>query len=95
MTAALDWTEDYRAGRVGANSVTTIAERAAVHLVTRREPMAVCLSRGQRVTVEVAAEALPEDGIIGVYCPSLGLIEVYRRIRDDLRAEMAARKSAA
>ncbi|MEN5115861.1 hypothetical protein ABE488_00790 [Luteimonas sp. TWI662] len=86
--------EDYRAGRIGPRSLTGVAEAAAVWLAGQDEPMAVCLSPTRAVTVELADEAADED-LVGVYSPGLGVLELYRRIRDDLRAEIEDRAGRA
>ena len=85
--------EDYRAGRVRPHPVTRVAENAAVWLSQQAFPLAVCMSRTRVVTVEVPGEAY-DDEIVGTYDPALGLIELYRRIRDDLKHEVELRAKA-
>mgnify|MGYP006894100037 CR=1 FL=1 len=82
---------EYFAGSLHGKSVMRIAESAACWLVTCDRAMAVCLSPTSRVTVEEPAEAVDED-VIGTYSPELGRIELYRRIRDDLRCEIVDRQ---
>ena len=83
---------EYDAGSLHGKSVLRIAESAACWLVTCDRAMCVRLSPTSRVTVEEPAEAVDED-VIGTYSPELGRVELYRRIRDDLHCEVAARQA--
>lgn len=85
---------EYDAGSLRGKTILRIAESAACWLVTCDRLMAVCFSPTSRVTVEEPAEAVDED-VIGTYAPELGRLELYRRIRDDLRAAVNERKGMA
>ena len=85
---------EYFAGSLHSKSTMRIAESAACWLVTCDRAMSVCLSPTSRVTVEEPAEAVDED-VIGTYSPELGRVELYKRIRDDLRFEIGQRKAVA
>lgn len=83
---------EFDAGSLHGKSALRLAEAAACWLVTCDRAMSVCLSPTSRVTVEEPAEAVDED-VIGTYSPELGRIELYRRIRDDLRCELGERQA--
>jgi len=75
--------QPYSAGRIGQRPNNEIAERAVDHIMGVTKPQAVCLDPEGRVTVEPVREAVEED-IVGVYDRSLGLIALYREVRDNL-----------
>lgn len=73
----------YSPGRIGQKPTNDIAERAADYIMSLTRPQAVCLEPNGRVTVEPPRNAVEED-IVGVYDQSLGLIGLYREVRDNL-----------
>lgn len=76
---------EFLAGRIRTRKVTEIAERAATRIIDLAQPLAVCLDPDGRVTVEAPDEAA-EDDIVGVYSADIGLVQLYRDVRDDLAA---------
>lgn len=81
---------DEHIGTLARLTCNQLAERAADELMGRTKPHAVCLDPEGTVTVERIDEAVPQD-MIGVFDRSLGLIPLYREIRDNLAAEIEAR----
>lgn len=75
--------QPYSAGRIGQRPNNEIAERAVDYIMGVKKPQAVCLDPDGRVTVEPVREAVEED-IVGVFDRSLGLIALYREVRDNL-----------
>ena len=73
----------YSPGRIGQKQINEIAERAADYIMGVTKPQAVCLEPNGRVTVEPLRDAVEED-IVGVYDRSLGLVALYREVRDNL-----------
>lgn len=81
---------DEHVGTLARLTCNQLAERAADELMTRRTPYAVCMSPEGAVTLERPHEAVIDD-IVGVFDRKLGLIPLYREIRDNLAAEIEAR----
>jgi len=86
--------DEHRIGTLRRNPPMRLAEESARWIVQCDGPMAVCLDPDGVVTVEPAQFAI-DDELVGVYSPELGRFELYKRIRDDLRASIAERKAAA
>ena len=84
MTAALDWTPEYRVGTLRTKPPMRLAEDCARWIVQCDGPMAVCADPKGVVTVERPEDAFDGD-LLGVYAPELGRFELYRLIRDELR----------
>lgn len=83
---------EFLAGRISSRKITDIAERAATRIVDLATPLAVCLDPEGRVTVEAPDDAA-EDDIVGVYNASVGMLSLYKNVRDDL-SEVARERAA-
>lgn len=63
--------------------VGQVAERCAEAIVGYSTERAVCMNPQGRVSVESVSDGADPD-LVGVYSPRLGLLELYRLIRDEL-----------
>ena len=63
--------------------VGDVATRCAEAIVGYSTERAVCMDPQGRVSVESVSEGADPD-LVGVYSPRLGLLELYRLIRDEL-----------
>lgn len=72
-------------GKIGVQAVSALADRAAERIRRGRKARAVCVSPDGYVTVEPAAEAVPED-IAGTYSADTPRLELWRRIAEDVEA---------
>lgn len=73
----------YAAGRIGPKPLSRVAERVAVFIRYQGRPMAVAMSPTLDVTVDLPEEA--DEELVGVYKPDLGLLDLYKLVRGDLR----------
>ncbi|NID14330.1 hypothetical protein [Luteibacter yeojuensis] len=71
-------------GRIGKNTLSYCADRAAEAIMEFKTPRAVCLDPDGLVTVEFPAGAIPDE-MVGVYTQELGRFALWRQIEDDLR----------
>jgi len=74
---------EIKVGTLANYSVRELAERAAERLMELTKPHAVCIDPDGRVTIEPYDRAVFED-VVGVYSRDLGLIPLYREVRDTL-----------
>lgn len=78
-------------GRLGRQSASEIADRAARIVVDASTPRALCLAPDGSVTVESVKQAIPDD-IVGVYTGAPGLMGLWRLMYDDLRVAISERR---
>jgi hypothetical protein len=77
-------TTERATGRLQLNPPGVIADRCARVILEYASPRAVTLDPDGRVWVE-PVEAAAEIDLVGVYAPALGLLELSRRVQEDLR----------
>lgn len=80
-------------GMLGRVPPSVIADRAARAILDFASPRAVSIDPRGRVVVEAPRDAAECD-LVGVYTRSLGVLELSRRIAEDLRFERDLRKAA-
>jgi hypothetical protein len=78
-------------GRVGKNTLSYCADRAADAIVSAAKTLAVCLAPDGIVTVEPVAGAI-EDEIVGVYTADAGKFALWGLIEGDLRESQRTRR---
>lgn len=78
-------------GRIGRNTLSYCADRAAAAIMAAGKARAVCLDPDGLVTAEPIAGAI-EDEIVGVYTPDVGQFALWRQIEVDLRESVRLRK---
>lgn len=74
---------DEHIGTLARLTCEQLAERAAERIMELSKPHAVCIDPDGRVTIEPYDRAVFED-VVGVYSRDLGLIPLYREVRDNL-----------
>lgn len=74
---------EIKVGTLANYSARELAERAAERIMELSKPHAVCIDPDGRVTIEPYDTAVFED-VVGVYSRDLGLIPLYRELRDTL-----------
>lgn len=77
-------------GSVQQTSVAVIAGRCADRIIEYAKPRAVTLAPDGKVYVEAVKTACEAD-LVGVYAPSVGILDLIRHIRDDLLHEKQTR----
>jgi hypothetical protein len=74
---------EVQVGTLANYDVRQLADRAVERLMELSKPHAVCIDPDGRVTIEPYDTAVFED-VVGVYSRDLGLIPLYREVRDTL-----------
>lgn len=77
-------------GKIGLQSVSDLADRAAERIRRAKRPRAVCVSPDGYVTVEPAGHAMPDD-IAGTYSPDTQRLDLWRLITEDMQQLIADR----
>ncbi|HEY1142277.1 MAG TPA: hypothetical protein VGE88_19040 [Lysobacter sp.] len=77
-------------GRLGKQSASELAGRAARIIVDAPRERAVCLAPDGTTSIESVAQAIPDE-LVGVYTKAPGLLALWRQIYDDLRAAITER----
>jgi hypothetical protein len=77
-------------GRLGKQSASELADRAARVIVDAPRERALCLGPDGTVSIESVAQAIPDE-LVGVYTKAPGLLALWRQIYDDLRAAITER----
>lgn len=83
-------TNDIQCGSIARLPVAKVADKAARTVMEFHSPRAICIDPAGRVSVEFPDTCCAFD-LVGVYTPSLGLLELTRRIGEDLEFEGAER----
>lgn len=74
---------EVQVGTLANYDVRQLADRTVERLMELSKPHAVCIDPDGRVTIEPYDTAVFED-VVGVYSRDLGLIPLYREVRDTL-----------
>jgi len=77
-------------GRLGRQSASELADRAAYAIFGAPGNRAVCIDNNGEVTVEGVRSVIPDE-LVGVYTPDTLLLTLSRRIYSDLRAAIDER----
>lgn len=77
-------------GRLGKQSASEIADRAARIVMDAPKSRALCLAPDGTVSIESVAQAIPDE-LVGVYTKAPGLLALWRQMYDDLRAAITER----
>jgi hypothetical protein len=72
-------------GKVGVLPIDTLADKCAERIMASRNTWAVCIAPDGVVTLERYDEAVPDE-IVGNYDRAAGRLNLWRMIRDDMRA---------
>lgn len=79
-------------GRVGVSPLSAIADKCAFRIRHAKTALAVAVDPAGYVTVEPFEHAVPDE-VVGVYDKQLGLLDLYRQVRDDLAYEIGTRRA--
>ncbi len=82
-------TTETACGRIGFQTVSECAERAAIAIREFTTPSAVCLSPDGFVTVESVKHAIPDE-LVGVYTKG-SQVELWLQLSGDITAAMQER----
>jgi len=79
-------TNDHQCGSLARLPLATVVDRAVHFILDYQSPRAICVDPVSRVSVEFP-DTCCEFDLVGVYDPALGILELSRRIAEDLEFE--------